>query len=217
MESAHVPRTSPCAHGGPFCDGTEIQLDQLPDALNREVGCRKAADDLLIQRVVPLARENGRHPAAPDLFDRSEDAYLVVDENTVICRVAPRDVLLLELLVDVDEHGAVECVVQAGAPHLVRLEHDIAVRKDDVLPELPRTPHRIEGVRVQALGKRVFQEEVRKGEQVWIGGEVGTVELQSAEVIGVPDPSALSPWDGQRGPRVGLLLDVKYLDIKLYR
>jgi hypothetical protein len=38
---------------------------------------------------VPLPREHGGHPRAPDFLDRREDFELVVDDHIVIARISP--------------------------------------------------------------------------------------------------------------------------------
>ena len=70
-------------------------------------------------------------PLAPDLLDGGQDAELVVDQDVVLGRVAPLDVVELLLLVDVDQDVAVDGLEQARAMDLARLEDDVAVGEDD--------------------------------------------------------------------------------------
>ena len=70
-------------------------------------------DELLVERVVALARKDRRHAVAPDLLHRGEDPHLVVHEHVALGGVAPLDVLELLLLVDVHEHVALEGVPEA--------------------------------------------------------------------------------------------------------
>ena len=53
----------------------------------------KALMHFRVVRILALAREHRRHALSPDLLDRVQDAQLVVDENVVLGRVAPLDVV----------------------------------------------------------------------------------------------------------------------------
>src|SRR5437016_14197406 len=89
------------------------------------------ACDVGRMRVVALAREDGRQPIAPPLLDGGQYPNLVVHEHVVRRRMAALDVVELLLLVDVDEHAALDRLEQTRAMHLERLEDHVAVREDD--------------------------------------------------------------------------------------
>jgi hypothetical protein len=52
-----------------------------------------------------LPREDGGHAMAPGMLNGGQDAKLVVDKDVVIRRVAFFDVVQLQFLVNVNEHG----------------------------------------------------------------------------------------------------------------
>ena len=107
-----------------------------------DVGRRMRGDLLRVERVVALPGKHRRHPAAPDLLHRIQDAQLVVDQHVVLGRIEPRDVVQLVLLVDVDQHAVLERAPQARALHLARLEHRVAVRQDHRRAPVPRVSSR---------------------------------------------------------------------------
>ena len=55
-----------------------------------------------------LPEKDGRDPAFPATFDRVENAKLVVNDDVVVGRIAPLDVVEFVLLVDVDENITVD-------------------------------------------------------------------------------------------------------------
>ena len=55
-----------------------------------------------------LPEKDGRDSAFPATLDRVENAKLVVDDDVVVGRIAPLDVVELVLLVDVDENITVD-------------------------------------------------------------------------------------------------------------
>ena len=55
-----------------------------------------------------LPEKDGRDPAFPATLDRVENAKLVVNDDVVVGRIAPLDVVELVLLVDVDENITVD-------------------------------------------------------------------------------------------------------------
>jgi hypothetical protein len=57
---------------------------------------------------VALPEKDGRDPAFPATLDRVEDTNLVVNDDVVVCRIAPLDVVEFVLLVDVDENSTVD-------------------------------------------------------------------------------------------------------------
>lgn len=59
------------------------------DTFEREVGRRVSLDCLDVGRVVALPEKDGRDPAFPATLDRVEDTNLVVNDDVVVCRIAP--------------------------------------------------------------------------------------------------------------------------------
>jgi hypothetical protein len=57
---------------------------------------------------VALPEKDGRDPAFPATLDRVENAKLVVNDDVVVGRIAPLDVVEFVLLVDVDENITVD-------------------------------------------------------------------------------------------------------------
>src|SRR5262249_46733622 len=84
-------------------------------------------------------------PLAPDLLHRSKNAQLVVDKHIMIGGIEALYVFELAFLVKVDEHMIIDRAPQAGALHLARLEHSIAIRENDRRPPLLHMFHRVEG------------------------------------------------------------------------
>ena len=105
-----------------------------------------------------LPGEHRGHPLRPIFLGGGEDAQLVVDENIVVCRIAPLDVVQRLLLVDVDQHIAVDRLGNAGSLDLARLEDDVAVGQDHRRAEAAQPPQGRKGVRVQPIGERIVQE-----------------------------------------------------------
>src|SRR5438128_12691484 len=100
---------------------------EVADALDRQVGRRKS---LGIASVLTLAGEDRGDALAPGFLDRSQDPWLVVDENVVLRRIASLDVIQRLFLVDVDQHVAVHGLPAAGPLDLAGLEDPRTVRKD---------------------------------------------------------------------------------------
>ena len=50
-----------------------------------------------------LPRKYGRHTGTPGLFDRRQDARLVVYQDVVLGRIKARNILKFEFLVDIDK------------------------------------------------------------------------------------------------------------------
>ena len=137
-----------------------------------------------------LAREDGRQTLAPDFLKGGENADLVVDEDIVPGRVAQLDVLELLLLVDVDQHAAVDSVVQPGALDLARLEHHVAVAEDHGRPPCGQPLDDVERAWIEAVRERVVQQERREHEHVGIARVLDPVALQRAQVVGVAELGA---------------------------
>ena len=114
----------------------------------------------LFASVVALLRKDGRDAVAPGGLDRGQDTRLVVDQRVMGGGIAARDVLKLFLLVDVDQHMAVERLPQAGAQDLARLKDGVAVRENDGQSPFAGMAHRVERMRIEAIGERIVQEPI---------------------------------------------------------
>src|SRR6476646_9198555 len=77
-----------------------------------------------------LSGENGGYFVAPDFFHFGQNANLVIDKNVMISREATFHVIQFFFLVNIDQHIAIDRLINAGALNLARLENDIAVRKN---------------------------------------------------------------------------------------
>src|SRR5215813_11687473 len=147
--------------GSGFGYSSKINAHKIADAFDGAIGSGKPANRLFIQRVMALPCEDGGHAPAPSLFDRGQNAKLVVNEDVMICRVALLDVVQLQFLVDVNEHAALECVVQSGVPYLSWLKDNISVREDGRPAVALDVVNRVQRIREQPVREWVFQQEVR--------------------------------------------------------
>ena len=143
--------------------------------------------DLGIRRELPLERENGRYALFPERLRGGEDAQLVVDEHVTHRRVAPLDVVELELLVDVDEDVPVDCAPDSGPLDLVRLEDGVAVREDDRRPEHAQVRQYLQRRGVEAIRERVAEEIART--------------RRAGADPDPPPPTTPAPRRGSRGSR----------------
>src|SRR5581483_2608133 len=128
--------------------------------------------------------------ASPRLLHRRQHADLVVDEHVVLGGIASLDVVELQLLVDVDQHAAFDRVEETRALDLPRLEHDVAVRKDDRRPEAVQALEHVERLRIEPVRKRIVDQERRHGEEVWIARIGRAVALECSQVVRVPELAA---------------------------
>jgi hypothetical protein len=165
----------------------EVPPEQVGDVLDRDVRGRAAGQRRGVVGVVPLAREDRGHAGAPGLLHRGQDAQLVVDQHVVARRVALLDVVQLPLLVDVDEHAALDGVQQPGALDLARLEDHVAVGDDDGESPGAEPLDQQQRPRQEAVGERVVQQEERDLQELRVARVLGPVALQGAEVVRVPD------------------------------
>src|SRR5262245_26094720 len=91
---------------------SQVIIHQLADALDGDVGRRVGGDDLGVERVMPLAREDGRQPVSPDVFHRGEYSQLVVHYYVTARRVSPLNVIEHQLFVNVDQYAPFDGVPQ---------------------------------------------------------------------------------------------------------
>ena len=134
-----------------------------------------------------LSYENSSDISAPNFLNGSQNAQFVVDQNVMVCRIALRDVLQLELFVDIDQHGSCESIIKSRPANLMWLKDDISVRKNYRHGALLDTIHDLKRIGKQTLMERIFQEEMRNSEHVQISRIAYPVTLKGAEVICVPD------------------------------
>ena len=123
-----------------------------------DVGWLTTREKLRVPRVMALPREHCGDALAPHLLNRVEDAQLIIDHYITLCRIKTLNFGKFPLLMDIDEHAAVESRPEPGALDLPRLEHRIAIREDDrgtpsleVLDSLKRTC-------IKPIGKRIVDE-----------------------------------------------------------
>jgi hypothetical protein len=164
---------------------------QLADALDDDVGRRMPGHLRGVVRVMALAREHGGHAVAPGGLERAQDARLVVDDRVVARREQAPDVVEHRLLVDVDQHAAVDRVPQPRALDLAWLEDDVAVGQDHRRPDARQLRERVERAGEDALAERVVDQEARHLQQRMrldaAPRHVLPVQLQRAEVVGVAE------------------------------
>src|SRR5262249_54831266 len=101
-------------------------------------------DDLGVERVMPLAREDGRQPVSPVVFHRGEYSQLVVHYYVTARRVSPLNVIEHQLFVNVDQYAPFDGVPQTRPSYFARLENHVAVREDHRRPPLPHMLQRVE-------------------------------------------------------------------------
>src|SRR5262245_10999366 len=164
-----------------------VVSDEVPDALQNDVGGRISAHFGGVVRVVTLAGEDRGDAVGPGGLDGGAEPRLVVDEHVVVGGVAPLDVVQLALLVDIDEHVALDRLEQPGAMDLQGLEHHVAVGEDDRLAPLLRVLHGVQGAREQAVRERIVHEKRRDRDEVGAMWILQTEALQRAQVVGVPE------------------------------
>src|SRR5580704_15014652 len=110
--------------------GRQITGQKIADALDREVG-RRIRGGVRRKGKLPLPGEHSGHAVTPRGLDRSQNPRLVVYEDIMGGGIAALDVVEFRLLVDIDQHMAVDRREDPRAFHLARLEDDVAVGQDD--------------------------------------------------------------------------------------
>ena len=88
----------------------EVELEQVADAVDADVGRGVAGDVRRVVRVVALARKDGDEARAEDLLHRRQDALLVVDHRVAARRIAALHVVEHPLLVDEDQDASLDRV-----------------------------------------------------------------------------------------------------------
>ena len=87
--------------------------DEIADTGELKVSVRILRQNLRVRRVVALLSEDGGEAVCPDLLHAVQYAELIIDHHIAAGRVQPLYSLQLLLLVDVDQHVAIESLPQA--------------------------------------------------------------------------------------------------------
>src|SRR3989442_5118183 len=93
----------------------QVVREQVPEALDRQVGRRIGGERVRIARIVALPREDGGDSAFPYSLDGGQDAELVVHQDIVVSGITPLDVVELALLVDIDQDVPVHDILESRA------------------------------------------------------------------------------------------------------
>src|SRR5262252_7813252 len=136
---------------------------------------------------LPLSRQHGGHPVAPNFLYLSENSRLVVHQNIVARGVAPLDIIELLLLVDVYQHVALDGLKDAGALDLARLKDDVAVGEDDRSRPAAKPLENVERSRVEPIGERVIHQIRRHRQQMDVFWMLDPIALQGAEIVAVAE------------------------------
>src|ERR1041385_1770729 len=83
----------------------ELTVEQIANAIDRDICRRIGSDDLRIKRVMALPGKDGSHLRAPDFLYFSQDADLVVNQHVMTGREAAFDILQLLFFMDIDQHA----------------------------------------------------------------------------------------------------------------
>jgi hypothetical protein len=94
------------SRGASFMECGEVELEQIADAIDGDIGGREAGDEFGVESVMALSWKDGGDLAAPDALHRGEDTDLIVDEHVVIGREALLHVGEFLFLVDIDQRLA---------------------------------------------------------------------------------------------------------------
>ena len=84
--------------------GTQVISKQIPNTIHCHVGLREGGESLGIMRILSLSRKYRGHAVAPGVFHSSENAWLVVHQHVMQCRVTNLDIVQREFLVDVNQN-----------------------------------------------------------------------------------------------------------------
>src|SRR5215468_1126301 len=82
---------------------TQIAVKQVSDPVHRYVGCGEGDEGVRVMRILSLSGKDGGDAGAPGLLDRGKDTRLVIHENVVQGRIAGRDIIEREFLVDINQ------------------------------------------------------------------------------------------------------------------
>lgn len=162
-----------------------VDVEQIADAVDGDVGGGIFGDVVRIESVMPLARENCRYAFAPTLFDRGQDANLVVDEDIPLGGIAAFDVGKLVFLVNVNEDVAADRLEQARTLDLARLKYNVAIGEDHHFPQRAAVFNNVERIRKQAVSERIVDQIRRNGKQMRIVRVPQPIPLQCPKIIGI--------------------------------
>jgi hypothetical protein len=115
-------------------------------------------ENMRVSRVVTLLRQHGADALAPNTLDCVEDAQLVIDHHIPPCRIKALHVSKFLLLVNVDEHAAIESCPKPGTVDFPRLEHRIAIGQDDRGTPFLDVSDRIKRASIKPIAERIVDE-----------------------------------------------------------
>ena len=72
--------------------------------IDGDIRRRQPSEHFLVEGELALARQNGGYAVAPGGLHRREDARLVVDQDVMIGRIPPLDVIQGLFLMDIDQY-----------------------------------------------------------------------------------------------------------------
>ncbi len=151
------------------------------------VGRLTAGENLRVPRVVALLQENGGDAPAPDLFDRVEDAQLIIDHYIPLCWIKALHIGKFPLLVDINERAAVEGRPEPGALDLPGLEYRVAIGEDDRGTPLLDVLDGIKRACIETVGKRIIDEPARHPQHPWVVHLLKPESFQCTEVVGIAE------------------------------
>src|SRR6266446_6418672 len=187
-DSQSVPCES--AHTCGFEQHRQVEVHQRADSFNRNIGLRILGHLGLIQSVMALARENGRHLLAPCFLYRGKNSELVIDQDVMLGGVTADDIIQLLLLMDIYEDPAVEGFEQPGAMDFLRLEDHVAIRQDYGAAELLASFDYVKRVGKEPVGEGIIHQVMGDRQDVKIARVLDPVALQRAEVVSIAELDA---------------------------
>ncbi|MBN8904693.1 MAG: HAD-IC family P-type ATPase, partial [Rhodospirillales bacterium] len=141
-------------------------------------------------RIVLSVTATGSETVLARIIRLVQDAQLVVHQHIMPRGVQAFHVVEFLFLVDVDQHVVMENVPQAGAVHLARLEHGVAVGQDHGAAPALHVAHRLDCAGEQAVGERVVHQPVGHAQHARVVHRLDAVAFQRAEIVGVAEFAA---------------------------
>src|SRR5262249_56522776 len=109
-----------------------------------------------------LARENRCESIVPDLLHCRQNAQFVIDHDVMTGGIALPHIVQHLLLVNIDQHSALDGFPQSGTLNLSRLEDNISIRQNHRQPPAAEALNCVKRARVQAALKPVSPPELRR-------------------------------------------------------